>query len=192
MWRLKMSLQLVIVRWCRYSLAKTMGGIMFPRRSLQGIWAVLMNEQPVMILKTHMMFQWRTCELIARSFFYARKKKQKKVQDGQATLFQLRRPLSSSIVTIGQGQDRKSRNSYAFHQEQLPTYYGYPSCCCRFQLWSLCARGLDAAAILWWENYIGSVSWCDVICVLLEHLQEFATFYLAYLVFCQLLKRYAK
>ena len=26
----------------------------------------------------------------------------------------------------------------------------------------------------------------------LEHLQEFAIFYLAYLVFCQLLKRYAK
>ena len=31
------------------------------------------------------------------------------------------------------------------------------------QLWSLHTRGLDAAAILWWENYIGSVSWRDVI-----------------------------
>ena len=48
------------------------------------------------------------------------------------------------------------------------------------------------------ENIFSPVWWAVIAISLsfnpaqLEHLQEFVIFYLAYLVFCQLLKRYAK
>jgi hypothetical protein len=41
-------------------------------------------------------------------------------------------------------------------------------------------------------SVLGEVEWYKTICFFLEQLQEFAKFYLANLVFCRLVKRYAK
>jgi hypothetical protein len=65
---------------------------------------------------------------------------------------------ASTIATAILWNILKARNSSIFRQEHHTVVQVIRSVVVGLHLWSLRARASDAALILWWENYIGSVA----------------------------------